>query len=60
MSELTFKDGTTEIVEYNVAAKVYQYQHGNELAVDKAERPHIAKLAAKTINIDFKKLKDKS
>jgi hypothetical protein len=56
MAELTFKGGKTKIVEYNVAAKVFQYQHGNELTIDKEERSEIAELAKKTVAIDFKKI----
>ena len=56
MAKLTFKDGTTEFVDYNTAAKVWQVMNGNELVVLPEERPEIQKLAEKTEKIDFKAL----
>lgn len=54
MAKLTFKDGNTEFVDYNTAAKVWQVMNGNELVVPLEERPAIQKLAEKTEKIDFK------
>lgn len=55
MAELTLKDGRKKIVSYNMAAKIYQAQHGNILASDVKEREMVSKLAKSVVRIDFKK-----
>lgn len=55
MAEITLKGGKTKIVSYNTAAKIHQLQQGNVVKDD--DIATLKKIAAQTVNIDFKRLK---
>lgn len=58
MAKITYLDDTTEYVDYNTAAKIYQILEDNEEVLTKEEVTRLKPKAEKIKKIDFKILRE--